>query len=112
MQKSIRPYRWNGQWVFDDPAVDLEREPFVEGADQMIDVATAHIPNADSGFLAVFSDDSFPDARIILDLVRRDRGGGIYRWAEHNMEGWLCQELLRYFSEPPSRLYIQVRAAE
>jgi hypothetical protein len=27
-------------WVFDDPAVDLVREPFVGGTDTMIDLAT------------------------------------------------------------------------
>jgi len=42
----IKPYKWEGLWVFDDPAVGLVREPFVGCADTMIDVATAHIPNA------------------------------------------------------------------
>jgi hypothetical protein len=32
----IRPYKWEGVWVFDDPAVGLAREPFVGGADTMI----------------------------------------------------------------------------
>ncbi len=63
----IRPYRWEGLWVFDDPAVGLVREPFVAGADTMIDVATAHVPNADRGFLAVFSAGQFPGAQIVLD---------------------------------------------
>ncbi len=43
-------------------AVSLVREPFVGGADTMIDVATAHLPNAAQGFLAVFSASYFPDA--------------------------------------------------
>jgi hypothetical protein len=51
----IKPYKWQGCWVFDDDAVGLVREPFVGGADTMIDVATAHIPNTDRGFIAVFS---------------------------------------------------------
>jgi hypothetical protein len=51
----IRPYKWEGLWVFDDPAVGLVREPFVGGADTMIDVATAQIPNADRGFLPASS---------------------------------------------------------
>jgi hypothetical protein len=41
-------------WVFDDAAVGLVREPFVGGADTMIEVATAHLPNAERGFVAVF----------------------------------------------------------
>ena len=33
----IRPYKWNGMWVFDDERVGLDKEPFVAGADTMID---------------------------------------------------------------------------
>ena len=114
MKKSIfviKPYKWEGMWVFDDPAFGLVREPFVGGADTIIDVATAHIPNANKGFLAVFSASYFPDAQIVLEWAREDGGGDIYRWKDKEMEGWLCPALLRYFSEPPTKLYIQVKAA-
>ena len=30
----IKPYRWNGAWVFDDADVGLNREPLVAGAQQ------------------------------------------------------------------------------
>ena len=63
----IKPYKWEGMWVFDDPSVGLVREPFVGGADTMIDVATVHLPRADQGFLAVFSASFFPDAQIVLE---------------------------------------------
>ena len=33
----IKPYKWNGMWVFDDERVGLDKEPFVAGADTMID---------------------------------------------------------------------------
>ncbi len=59
----IKPYLWNGMWVFDDEAVGLRREPFVSGMDAMIENATADIPNAAQGFLAVFSAGPFPGAR-------------------------------------------------
>jgi hypothetical protein len=62
----IKPYKWEGLWVFDDPAVGLVREPFVAGADMMIDVATAHLPTAARGFLAFFSASQFPGAQIVL----------------------------------------------
>jgi hypothetical protein len=42
----IAPYRYLGMWVFDDPRVELVAEPFVGGADTMIDQITADIPNA------------------------------------------------------------------
>jgi hypothetical protein len=34
---AIHPYKAKGMWVFDDPAVGLRQEPFVSGADAIID---------------------------------------------------------------------------
>ena len=42
---TIKPYRWNGTWVFDDLAVALVREPFVCGIPEMIDEAMRHVPH-------------------------------------------------------------------
>ena len=106
----IKPYKWSGLWVFDDPAVGLVHEPFVGGADTMIDVATEHLPNAGRGFLAVFSASRFPGAQIVLDWVREEAGGNVYCWPEKGMEGWLCPALLRYFERAPEKLYVQVKA--
>jgi hypothetical protein len=107
----IKPYKWEGLWVFDDASVGLVHEPFVGGADAMIDVATEQIPHADRGFLAVFSSCDFPGAQIVLEWVREDYGGNVYRWKEKEMEGWLCPALLRYFAEPPKKMFIQLKAA-
>jgi len=32
----IAPYRYSGTWVFDDPDVDLVREPFVMGVPAIV----------------------------------------------------------------------------
>ncbi len=45
----IVPYRHEGMWVFDDARVGLDKEPFVSGADTMIDVLVNDIPNAQKG---------------------------------------------------------------
>jgi hypothetical protein len=58
----IAPYKYQGTWVFDDPAVGLSREPFISGIDTMIDKAVANIPNAEQGFRAIFSVGPFPGA--------------------------------------------------
>jgi hypothetical protein len=105
----IKPYKWVGMWVFDDLSVGLVREPFVGGADTIIDVATACLPNAYEGFIAVFSASYFPDAQIVLEWVREEGGGNVYRWNEKDMEGWLCPALLKYFEQPPQKLHIQVK---
>ncbi len=41
----IVPYKYEGMWVFDDPAVGLVREPFIASIDKMIDKVIANIPN-------------------------------------------------------------------
>ncbi|HSG69210.1 MAG TPA: DUF6717 family protein [Planctomycetaceae bacterium] len=108
------PYKWMGLWVFDDESVGLVREPFVAGADTMIDIALAKkgIPNADEGFLLLFSAGPFPGADFRLDWVREDAGGNVYSWSENDQEGWLCPALLKYFEQPPRTIYAQLKAAK
>jgi len=99
--------------VFDDPNVGLVKEAFVGGADTMIDVATVSLPNANQGFIAVFSASYFPDAKIVLEWVREEGGGGnVYSWSEKEMEGWLCPALFKYFDQMPEKLFIHVKAIE
>src|SRR5262249_28102851 len=106
----IEPYRYLGMWVFDDPRVGLAQEPFVGGADTMIDRVTAHLPDADKGFVMVFSAFPFPDAEFRLDGRKEDGSGNFYYSPEFDAEGWLCPALLRYFDKPPREIYVQVKA--
>jgi hypothetical protein len=107
----IKPYKFEGMWVFNDPAVGLVREPFVAGADTMIDVATSHIPNAQAGFLMIFSPTPFPGAEIVLTWRRVELGGNVYHWDDQDMEGWLCPALLAYFPAAPAKLHVQIKPA-
>lgn len=61
-----KSYKFESFWVSDDPTFGLVREPF-GGADDMIDMANAHIPNTDRGIIAVFSASFLPDAQIVLE---------------------------------------------
>jgi hypothetical protein len=110
----IRPYRWEGLWVFDDPAVGLDKEPLVAGVPEMIERATAQlgIAEPERGFVLLFSDEPFPGAQVCLEWARAESGGNVYRWAEEGREGWLCPALLRYFREPPARLHVELRPAD
>jgi hypothetical protein len=72
----IVPYKHLGMWVFDDPRVGLSQEPFVSGADAMIDRVVADIPNGDSGFRLIFAATPFPGHQYQLDLIRADEDGG------------------------------------
>jgi hypothetical protein len=104
----IAPYKYHGAWVFDDPATDLFREPFIAGVDTMIDKAVAKIPNAEQGFRAIFSARPFPGSDFRLEWRRAESGGNWYYSDEFKMEGWLCPALLKYFSSAPNEIYVKV----
>ena len=101
----IAPYRYQGMWVFDDPAVGLVREPFVSGIDLMIDRLVADIPGADKGFRLIFSPTPFPGHSVKLEWSRSEFGGNWYYAPAYSMEGWLCPALFKYFKEAPRELY-------
>lgn len=108
---AVRPYLWNDVWVFDDERVGLLREALIAGMPEIIHSATARagIENPESGFVALFSAEPFPDA-LEFEWVREEGGGNVYRW--EGMEGWLCPALFKYFESAPSKLYIQARSIE
>lgn len=105
----IAPYRYLDMWVFDDPRVGLVAEPFVGGADTMIDRVTGDIPEASSGFVMVFSGTPFPGHQFQLQWRREESSGNVYYSPELDAEGWLCPALFRYFAERPSSIYVQVK---
>jgi hypothetical protein len=106
----IAPYKHLGMWVFDDARVGLVQEPFVAGADTMIDRVVADIPDAERGFILIFSALPFPGQQYRLDWQREDAdGGNWYRSEELDMEGWLCPALFHYFAEAPKFIYVQTK---
>ena len=105
----IAPYRLHGMWVFDDPARGLVQEPFVGGADTMIDKIVGGLRDAANGFVMVFSSGDFPGSQYELDWRRPDGTGNVYHSAVLDAEGWLCPALLKYFETPPPKLFVSVR---
>lgn len=103
----IAPYRHEGVWVFDDSRVGLDKEPFVSGADAMIDVLVADIPDARKGFRLLFSASPFPGYANKLEWRRREYGGNWYFSPDFNMEGWLCPALFKYFETAPDEIYVR-----
>ena len=106
----IAPYKHLGMWVFDDPRVGLIQEPFVSGADILIDRAVANIPDARDGFLLLFSSSPFPGHELRLEWRRADADGNWYYSPAFGVEGWLCPALLRYFEQAPREIYVQIKA--
>jgi hypothetical protein len=106
----ISPYKYEDFWVFDDPAVGLQKEPFVSGADVIIDLLTAEIPDAEHGFRLLFSPTPFPGYQARFTWNREEHGGNWYTWPERKMEGWLCPALFKYFPQAPMEIYVQAQA--
>lgn len=123
----IQPYRsvisWgDGKkscWVFDNDLHDSRQEPFVAGAGEMLDAMTAHIPNAQDGFVLAFAAQYYPagpDSTLhTLKLTAYDWGGAWYQGKINSirMHGWLGPSLLKYFPSdwgmrpvPPTRIYV------
>ena len=106
----IHPYKRNGVWSFDDPAVGLVQEPFVAGADLALDRMVEGIENAEAGVTLYFSAAPFPGAQHQFRRTREEFGGHWYYSEEYDQEGWLCPALFKYFEQAPERLYVQVNA--
>jgi hypothetical protein len=89
--------------------VGLRQEPFVSGADAIIDRLVQEISNAESGFTLVFSAQPFPGFQVEFEWYREEFNGNWYYCRALNMEGWLCPALLKYFDCAPKRIYAQFR---
>ena len=106
---AIHPYKYEGLWVFDDEKVELIQEPFVSGADIIIETMVQTIHNANDGFTLIFSASPFPGHQVKFDWVREESGGNWYYMKELDLEGWLCPALLKYFEEAPQNIYAQFK---
>lgn len=107
---AIHPYKADGLWVFDDERVGLEREPFVAGADAIIDRMVANLDHPERGFTLLFSATPFPGHNAVFEWRREEMGGHWYYSPDLDAEGWLCPALFRYFETPPQKIYAQFTA--
>jgi hypothetical protein len=106
---AIHPYKFEGLWVFDDASKGLNKEPFISGADLIIDRMVQEIPNAEHGFTLLFSSAPFPGFGFEFEWRRADLSGNWYYNKILDLEGWLCPALLKYFESPPKNLYVQCK---
>jgi hypothetical protein len=106
----IKPYLYEGVWVFDDASKKLKQEPFVSGIPEMIDQLVANIPNAEKGFLLYFSENTMPETMVELRWLRAADGGNWYKADAFDKEGWLCPALYKYYAKAPQKLYIRAAA--
>ncbi|WP_226668066.1 DUF6717 family protein [Microbulbifer aggregans] len=105
----IFPYQYEGTWVFDDPDVDLVKEPFVFGVPEMIDDLVSNIPEAPKGFKLIFSKKAFPGHKRKLSWVREECEGNWYT-IDGEEEGWLCPALFKYFDKAPLNIFVKAES--
>lgn len=104
----INTYKHGTAWVFDDERVGLVKEPFVGGADTLIE---AHDFNRSGKVTITFSGIPFPDRNVklvIMNTVEEGEGGTTYFCPEVNHTVWLCPALLKYFTKPPKVIYAKL----
>lgn len=109
----IHPYRdeFTGLWVFDDPAVGLEREPFVDSATQMIDGICSQKGISADAINLMFSRDPFPEFDMCATLEGPDGDpltGGNWYHDEAGNRAWLCPALFCYFDAAPEQIHFRV----
>jgi hypothetical protein len=102
----IAPYKYEGCWVFDDDRHGLVKEPFVFGADKVIDWLVADIEDADRGFKLLFADRPFPGYQARFEWLREEYEGNWYVERATGQEGWLCPALFHYFATAPKEIFV------
>lgn len=104
----IHPYRFHDQWVFDDQSRQLDKEPFVGGADTLLGRLTDNAEKCS----VIFSEKKFPGAHEMIVNAEPAVNGteGTYYY-HHQMDHklWLCPALLKFFSKPPEQIYLQIK---
>jgi len=98
----------NGIWAFDDERFGIVEQPFVFGADLILEKMATQVEGIGDRLNLVFSSIPFPGSEFCLGFVREETEGFVYRWEEKNLQGWLSPSLRNYFPEPPPNIYLQL----
>ena len=103
---SIVVYKHHGLWVFDDDRVGLVKEPFVAGADTLID----SLADGKEKLVIIFSDGEFPGYKLVVDQNNiLAESGTHYICKERYHKLWLCPALNLYYPISPKRIFIDYK---
>lgn len=100
---SIITYRHGAGWAFTDEKRDLLHEPFVSGADTLIE----RISDGADEVHIIFSAVEYPDHDLALRKETGEVGTGTWYVCEqlgHRL--WLCPALGKYFDKSPEMIYV------
>ena len=96
----IFPCKFEGAWVFDDTAVEPVQEPFVFGADDMIEWLVESMPDVADGFELLFLISPFPGSRP-------RQTGRVWKWI--GCSGRLTANSLRCRAGRPPSIAAELR---
>ena len=102
----------DGIWVFDDSTFGIHEQPYVFGSDLILEKMVAEVGEELDRVNVLFSAIPFPGSEYCLEFIREETEGVVYRWVDHNLQGWMSPSLRNYFTEPPPKIYIQILAVE
>ena len=113
----IHPYKSDGVWMFDDPQKNVSKEPFVSGADEILDFISGY----EQKCILLFSGDRFPGCTFRLNKTYDEGKGAWYTLSQLALNkdckditnikhGWLCAVVTYYFNgDVPQEIYVQVK---
>jgi hypothetical protein len=113
----IHSYVHKGAWVFDDFSRELDKEPFVAGADLLLDVMADNDGNRKEGQTCgfYFGATPIPDWNVQLKIHSKDGNDGTFYTVDlpelgKQDEGpiWLCPALLKFFEDSPENIYVKI----
>ena len=102
----------DGLWVFDDLKFGVKEQPFVFGSDLILDKMVTGVNGVGDRANVLFSAIPFPGSEYCMEFVREETEGFVYRWVDHNLQGWMSPSLRNYFPDPPPKIYLQLLPVE
>ena len=114
---AISAYFHDGFWVFDDESRGLDKEPFVEGADILMDHMSGRVTDKSKDEVRFyFAKSPLPGFDVKLTKYKVDGYDGTYYFVDFpafdiQKEGpiWLCPALLKFFNKAPKNIYVKIK---
>jgi len=104
---TLHPYRLaNDLWVYDDEDLGVYSEAFVMGSSEVIN----HLVGMECDKFTMFiSAQPIPEYDAHLVKIKGDGSEGWYQLQGTGMEHWLCGQVLAYFPDYPSDIYVKLK---
>ncbi len=104
---TVKPYKNEGVWVFDDDSKGLRKEPIINKQDVMLDKLVIGINDAEQGFCLLFSDTVFCGYQVRLIWQCVDDLGHWYTAKGLCEDAWFYPGFLQYFRTLPGEIFIR-----